>query len=365
MPWDRLLARSQRSAVRVSVAVLALALGLTLAGSQATASTSTLAVSPSTVGNGANLTFGYSTPASYGQFDQLDRHLRARAGPRPGGVYNLRVPPPTGLGDRNHLDDQPQRRRAVPGVLPLQRRVPAIGRPDRLHGGRGAAGAAPGIRPTFLARSVKERWTTRSAVAVDARATSGWPTRAITGSKNWRRTACPIDVLGSGSLDQPQGIALDPEGDVWVSDTGNNRLVEFSSSGKVLSTIGGPGAGDGQFDNPTALTVSAKAERTVADQDNNRVEELSSSGTYLASISVPTPDGVALGSAGNIWVSSPSYAAGNALYEFSPTGTQITTLRLHPGQLRGNVQYLRHICHPFGPDPGGAAGLRLGNGVQP
>ena len=59
MPWDR-LARSQRSAVRVSVAVLALALGLTLAGSQATASTSTLAVSPSTVGNGANLTFSYS-----------------------------------------------------------------------------------------------------------------------------------------------------------------------------------------------------------------------------------------------------------------------------------------------------------------
>ena len=135
----------------------------------------------------------------------------------------------------------------------------------------------------------------------------------------------PIDVLGSGSLDQPQGIALDPEGDVWVSDTGNNRLVEFSSSGKVLSTIGGPGSGDGHFDNPTALTVSAQGDTYVADQDNNRVEELSLSGTYLASISVPTPDGVALASARNIWVSSPSYAAGNALYEFSPTGTQTTT----------------------------------------
>lgn len=135
----------------------------------------------------------------------------------------------------------------------------------------------------------------------------------------------PVSVLGAGSLDQPQGIALDQEGDVSISDTGNNRLVEFSAGGKVHNEVGGPGSGAGQFDNPTALTVSAQGDVYVADQGNNRVEEFSGSGTYVSSISVPTPDGVAVDSSGNIWVSSPSYAVGNAVYEFSPAGSQTTT----------------------------------------
>jgi hypothetical protein len=56
--------RSPRSAIRAAVAILVLGLGLTLAGSEATASTSTLSESPETVGNGANITFTYSTPAA-------------------------------------------------------------------------------------------------------------------------------------------------------------------------------------------------------------------------------------------------------------------------------------------------------------
>jgi streptogramin lyase len=130
----------------------------------------------------------------------------------------------------------------------------------------------------------------------------------------------PLSVLGNGLLDRPQGVALDPEGDVWVADRGNNRVVEFAPDGKVATVVGNEGAGSGQFDNPTAVTVSAQGDVYVADQDNNRVEELSSTGTYLSSISVATPDGVAIDSSGNIWVSSPSYADGNAVYEFSATG---------------------------------------------
>ena len=63
----------------------------------------------------------------------------------------------------------------------------------------------------------------------------------------------------------------------------------------------------------------------VADQDNNRVQEFSGSATYLSSVAVATPDGVAIDTSGNLWVSSPSYADGNAVYEFSPAGTQINS----------------------------------------
>ena len=38
---------------------------------------------------------------------------------------------------------------------------------------------------------------------------------------------------------------------------------------------------------------------------------------------MPTPAGVALDSAGDLWVSSPSYASGNQVYEFSPAGAQL------------------------------------------
>jgi tripartite motif-containing protein 71 len=71
------------------------------------------------------------------------------------------------------------------------------------------------------------------------------------------------------------------------------------------------------------VAVSPGGTVYVADQNNNRVEEFTAAGGYVGSISVPTPAGVALDHAGDIWVSSPSYASGNQVYEFSPAGAQL------------------------------------------
>ncbi len=249
MPRDRLLARSQRSAVRVSVTVLALALGLTLAGSQATASTSTLAVSPSTVGNGANLTSSYSTNTvsstnwigiyGPGQVPGQVGSITYEYAPDPAGTVTISTTSLSGVGQYQayYLYNNGYQQLAGPIDFTV------VGEPP---------GAAPGIVHMF-APFGQAALDDPFAVTVDARG-DVWV--ADTGNNRAEELApngLPIDVLGSGSLDQPQGIALDPEGDVWVSDTGNNRLVEFSSSGKVLSTIGGPGSGDGHFDNPDGL----------------------------------------------------------------------------------------------------------------
>ncbi len=114
-----------------------------------------------------------------------------------------------------------------------------------------------------------------------------------------------------------------PDGGVWVSDTGHNRIVEFSPHGAELRAFGSPGSGNGQLDQPQDLAAAPGGDIYVADQANNRIEVFSASGGYLASISVPTPYGVTLGASGDLWVSSPSYAAGNAVYEFSATGSQL------------------------------------------
>ena len=110
----------------------------------------------------------------------------------------------------------------------------------------------------------------------------------------------------------------------WVADTGSDRIVELSAAGRLVTSFGGKGSGNAQLDQPVALALSPTAGTVyVADQNNNRIEEFTAAGGYAGSISVPTPAGVAVDGAGDIWVSSPSYASGNQVYEFSPTGAQL------------------------------------------
>ena len=45
-------------------------------------------------------------------------------------------------------------------------------------------------------------------------------------------------------------VAVDNNGSVYVSDTGNNRIQKFSSTGTYVSQWGSEGSGDGQFTPP-------------------------------------------------------------------------------------------------------------------
>ena len=100
-------------------------------------------------------------------------------------------------------------------------------------------------------------------------------------------------------------------------------MVEFSPVGRVLAIFGSPGSGRGQLDQPVALAVTPFGDVWVADQGNNRVEQFSASGRYRTSFAVPAPAGVALDTRGDVWVSSPAYAPGNSVREFSPAGHQL------------------------------------------
>src|SRR5262249_44534753 len=53
----------------------------------------------------------------------------------------------------------------------------------------------------------------------------------------------------------PLGIAVDGHGNVFVADTGNNRIEVFSNDGTFLFTFGSLGDGDGQFDMPRGVAV--------------------------------------------------------------------------------------------------------------
>ena len=44
---------------------------------------------------------------------------------------------------------------------------------------------------------------------------------------------------GAGSLDHPAGVAVDSDGDVYVTDWGNNRVQIYGPDGEVLTALYG------------------------------------------------------------------------------------------------------------------------------
>ena len=77
----------------------------------------------------------------------------------------------------------------------------------------------------------------------------------------------------STGLNQPQGVALAPDGSLWVADSMNNRIVHLSSTLTDLGNgFGGSGSGSLNFNDPHSLAVHGSV-LFVADTFNNRVQE--------------------------------------------------------------------------------------------
>jgi predicted membrane-bound mannosyltransferase/DNA-binding beta-propeller fold protein YncE len=79
----------------------------------------------------------------------------------------------------------------------------------------------------------------------------------------------------------PRGIAVDNQGRVFVTDTGNKRVVIFDSNGTPLTSFGGAGMGVGQFDEPVGIEVDDLGRVYVADTWNKRIQVLIPEGDTL------------------------------------------------------------------------------------
>ncbi len=99
---------------------------------------------------------------------------------------------------------------------------------------------------------------------------------------------------GNGQLREPEGgLATDASGNVWVSDTENSRLEEFTNNGEFVRTAGSSGEGAGQFKTTYGVTVDASGNVWATDEGNNRVEEFTSTGTFVKMFGWGVADGVA------------------------------------------------------------------------
>jgi len=107
-------------------------------------------------------------------------------------------------------------------------------------------------------------------------------------------------VLPFTGLNYPEGVAVDGQGNVYVTDRGNNRVLKLAADSTTQTVL--PFTG---LKNPDGVAVDPAGNVYVTDTDNNRVLELaagSSTQTVLPFTGVSVPWGIAVENAGNVYV---------------------------------------------------------------
>ena len=86
-------------------------------------------------------------------------------------------------------------------------------------------------------------------------------------------------VAGDGpdTFNQPDDVAIAPNGDIFVSDghtpaMGNARVMKFAKDGKFIKQWGKHGSGPGEFEVPHALAFDSRGRLFVGDRANNRIQ---------------------------------------------------------------------------------------------
>jgi serine/threonine-protein kinase len=126
-------------------------------------------------------------------------------------------------------------------------------------------------------------------------------------------------------FNSPRSVAVDGAGNVYVVDTGNQRIRAISPAGQQVTTLAGgpqPGYKDGQgaearFSYPSDLAVDAAGNLYVADTANHCIRKITPDGTVttlagtgaagyadgpLAEAQFRAPEGIAVDGAGNVYV---------------------------------------------------------------
>jgi sugar lactone lactonase YvrE len=147
----------------------------------------------------------------------------------------------------------------------------------------------------------------------------------------------------NGQFVEARAVAVDPSGNVWVADKNLSWIQKFNSEGKLLTAFGGYGTVNGKFAALEALATDSEGHLWTLDggKSKPRVQEFSSSGAFIAQFGskgaedgqLSEPQGIAIDPQGHVWVAD---TANNRIQEFSSAGTFIRkfgTVGLGNGQL--------------------------------
>ena len=86
---------------------------------------------------------------------------------------------------------------------------------------------------------------------------------------------------GPGTFNGPFDVATDRDGNVYVTDSENQRVQKFTADGEFLLQWGEAGTGQGQFQKPAGIAVDQENRVYVTDYMNDTVQTFTSDGTFL------------------------------------------------------------------------------------
>jgi uncharacterized protein (TIGR03437 family) len=137
-----------------------------------------------------------------------------------------------------------------------------------------------------------------------------------------------------GSVNQPEGVAADAAGNVYIADTLDHVVRKVTPDG-VITTLAGTGgagnSGDGgpaklaRLNQPRSVAVDASGNVYVADSGNNQVRRIDAQGlitTVDTRNSLSDPRGVAVDRAGNLYIAD----TGNRVVRRMSPGAPLTTI---------------------------------------
>ena len=103
--------------------------------------------------------------------------------------------------------------------------------------------------------------------------------------------------VNDGQFTIPRNVAVGPNGNIYVADSGNHRIQAFDAEGNFLTSWGSFGAQAGQFNEPWGIVADENAVY-VADTWNHRIQKFALDGTWITSFGIsgsPTEDEQGLG----------------------------------------------------------------------
>lgn len=90
--------------------------------------------------------------------------------------------------------------------------------------------------------------------------------------------ANPSKVIAG--LSKPQGVTTNSKGYILVTEGGANCVSVFDREGQKLFSFGSNGSGNQQFEDPWGITVDKDDNIYVADSSNNRIQKFTAKGNF-------------------------------------------------------------------------------------
>ena len=176
-------------------------------------------------------------------------------------------------------------------------------------------------------------------------------------------------------LNEPAAVAVDSAGNLYIADSGNNRIRKVTAGSGIITTIVGNGtagySGDNgpataaELNNPSAVAVDSAGNVYIADSKNNRIRKFTAASgiiTTVAGTGAPgysgdngpatsaelyDPTGIAIDGGGDVYFSDTTYnvvrmvntagiittVAGNGTNGNNGDGGPATSAQLNPNGL--------------------------------